>query len=284
VSTVPATQGPDARRRPRLPRGLGLDRFSGVYLWILFIVVFGIWTPSEFLTISTVHGVASTQAVTGIVALAVLIPLAAGLYDLSVGATANLTGMLAITLLNHGWAVVPAVVASMLVGVAIGLVNSAVVVKLGVNSFIATLGMSSILAAVLVIITGDASPIPPSSTAWNDFTQTTIAGFQIVVLYLIALAFVLWWLMAHTPTGRYLYAIVGRPSPAVFDPRARPLLDDRRPRRCALHLSERAVARLRPGAAAPSFRRGLPRLDSAPARQVQRLGYVARDFRARHRR
>ena len=209
MSTVPATQGPDARRRPRLPRGLGLDRFSGVYLWILFIVVFGIWTPSEFLTISTVHGVASTQAVTGIVALAVLIPLAAGLYDLSVGATANLTGMLAITLLNHGWAVVPAVVASMLVGVAIGLVNSAVVVKLGVNSFIATLGMSSILAAVLVIITGDASPIPPSSTAWNDFTQTTIAGFQIVVLYLIELAFVLWWLMAHTPTGRYLYAIGG---------------------------------------------------------------------------
>ena len=85
----------DRRQRPRLPRGLGLDRFSGVYLWILFIVVFGIWTPSEFLTISTVHGVASTQAVTGIVALAVLIPLAAGLYDLSVGATANLTGMLA---------------------------------------------------------------------------------------------------------------------------------------------------------------------------------------------
>ena len=39
------------RRSLRIPAGLGLDRFSGVYLWILFIVVFGIWTPSEFLTI-----------------------------------------------------------------------------------------------------------------------------------------------------------------------------------------------------------------------------------------
>ncbi len=205
----------DAERRAiRVPRGLGLDRFSGVYLWIIFIVVFGIWTPSEFLTTQTLHSVAATNAVTGIVALAVLIPLAAGLYDLSVGATANLTGMLAITLLNHGWAVVPAIVASVLVGVAIGLVNSLVVVKLGVNSFIATLGMSSILSAVLVIITGDASPIPPTSTAWNNFTQTTIAGFQIVVLYLILAAVVLWWLMAHTPAGRYLYAIGGNPEAA----------------------------------------------------------------------
>ena len=29
------------------------------------------------------------------------------------------------------------------------------------------------------------------------------------MLYLIILAFVLWWLTAHTPAGRYLYAIGG---------------------------------------------------------------------------
>ena len=196
MSTVPAATD-ESRRRLRVPTGLGMDRFSGVYLWILFIVVFGIWTPSEFLTISTARGVASTQAVTGIVALAVLIPLAGGLYDLSVGATANLTGMLAISLLNHGWAVVPVVLFSVAIGVAVGLVNSLVIVRLGVNSFIATLGMSSVLAAVLVIITGDNSPIPPTSTAWNNFTQTTIGGFQIVVVYLLLIAAVLWWLMAR---------------------------------------------------------------------------------------
>ena len=208
--------GQEAQPRPRrrFSASLGLDRFSGIYLWILFIAVFGIWTPSEFLTISTVRGIASTQAVTGIVAVAVLIPLAAGLYDLSVGATANLTGMLSISMLNHGWAVVPSVVVPVLVGVVIGLVNAFVVVRMRVNSFIATLGMSSILAAVLVIITGDNSPVPPTSTAWNNFTQTTIGGFQIVVLYTIAIAFVLWWLMAHTPAGRYLYAIGGNPEAA----------------------------------------------------------------------
>ena len=195
--------------RRRLPGNLGLDRFSGIYLWLVFIAVFGIWTPSEFLTMSTVRGIASQQAVTGIVALAVLIPLASGLYDLSVGATANLTGMMSVTMLNHGWALVPSIIIPVAVGIVIGFVNAFVVVRLGVNSFIATLGMSSILAAVLVIMTGDNSPVPPTSTAWNNFTQTTIAGFQIVVVYMLVIAFVLWWLMAYTPVGRYFYAIGG---------------------------------------------------------------------------
>jgi ribose transport system permease protein len=188
----------------------GFDRFSGLYLWALFIVVFGIWVPNEFLTTSTLHSVAAQQAVTGMIGLAVLIPLAAGLYDLSVGATANVCGILTVVLLNnHHWAVVPAILAAVVVGLAIGAVNSFVVVKLSVNSFIATLGMSSILAATLVIISSNSQPLPPTSTAWNNFTQTTVFGFQIVVLYLVILAFILWWLVAHTPVGRYLYAIGG---------------------------------------------------------------------------
>jgi ribose transport system permease protein len=69
--------------------------------------------------------------------------------------------------------------------------------------------MGSIISATQVIVSSNAQPLPPTSTAWNNFTQTTVAGFQIVVLYLLILAFVLWWLTAHTPVGRYLYAIGG---------------------------------------------------------------------------
>jgi ribose transport system permease protein len=198
------------QRASRRKFNTGFDRFSGLYLWALFIIVFGIWVPSEFLTTSTLHSVAAQQAVTGMVALAVLIPLSAGLYDLSVGATSNLSGILTVVLLNnHHWGVVPAIIAGVVCGMAVGAVNSFVIVKLGVNSFIATLGMSSILSAVLVIVSSNSQPLPPTSTAWNNFTQTTIFGFQIVVLYLIILGFVLWWLLAHTPIGRYLYAVGG---------------------------------------------------------------------------
>jgi ribose transport system permease protein len=41
-----------------------------------------------------------------------------------------------------------------------------------------------------------------------------VLGFQLVVVYLLVLALVLWWLLAHTPAGRYLYAIGGNPEAA----------------------------------------------------------------------
>ena len=83
-------QTPQREQTPETPKrrkfNSGFDRFSGLYLWALFIAVFGLWVPSQFLTTSTLHSVAAQQAVTGMIGLAVLIPLAAGLYDLSVGA------------------------------------------------------------------------------------------------------------------------------------------------------------------------------------------------------
>jgi ribose transport system permease protein len=210
VVTVTEQKQKTPQGAPRRKLSTGFDRFSGLYLWALFIIVFGLWVPDQFLTTSTLHSVAAQQAVTGMIGLAVLIPLAAGLYDLSVGATANISGILTIVLMNnHHWAVVPAIIAGIVLAVAIGFVNSFIVVKLGVNSFIATLGMGSVLAAFQVIVSSNSQPIPPSSTAWNNLTQTTVGGFQIVVLYLIILAFLLWWLTAHTPVGRYLYAIGG---------------------------------------------------------------------------
>jgi len=201
----------------RLPRGfhLGLDRFSGLYLWALFIAVFGVWTPRLFFTMATVHAVASEQAVAGVVAIAVLIPLAAGHYDLSVGATANLTGITAVVLQDscHFPAAV-AVLVALGVGLVVGIVNAVLVVRLGVSSFIATLGMGTILAAVEVIVSSNNQPPPPSSTAWNNFTQQSVGGFQIIVIYLFVLALFFWWLLEHTPAGRYLYAIGGNPDAA----------------------------------------------------------------------
>jgi ribose transport system permease protein len=189
---------------------LGLDRFSVIYLFAAFVLIFGIWSPSEFLTATTFHAVASEQAVAGMIAIAVLIPLACGQFDLSVGGTANLTGIVAILLqTNLHWNVGLAVVASVVVGVLAGAVNGFVVVKMRISSFIATLGMGSVLAAVLVIVTGSQQPPAVLNPAWGHLTQHTFLGLQIVVFYLLALAVIVWWFLAHTPIGRYMYATGG---------------------------------------------------------------------------
>ena len=194
-----------------------LERFSGIYLWVGFIVLFTIWRPDEFFTVSTFHSVATTQAVQGMLAIAVLVPLVAGQFDLSVGATANLTGIVAIVAQTMwGWPIWAALLFSVALGFVIGFVNGFVVVRLRVNSFIATLGMGSILSAFLVIVTNSEQPAPVNSTFFNNLAQYSIGGISIVVFEMLALALIVYWVLDWTPAGRRLYATGATRRPLGF--------------------------------------------------------------------
>lgn len=194
---------------------LGLDRFSGLYIWALFILVFSLWVPGLFFTAATAHTIASEQAIDGFLAIAVLLALVTGTYDLSVGAVANLSTIVVTWLqvtehFNVWLAIVVAVAASCVIGV----VNGFVVVRLRVNSFIATLGMGTILAAVQSIVSGNTQPVPPINSVWSDLTQINVGGFQIVFVYLVILGLITWWLLDYTPAGRYMHAVGGNPDAA----------------------------------------------------------------------
>jgi ribose transport system permease protein len=181
---------------------LGPQTCSGLYIWALFIITFGIWKPALFLTSATAHSIASSQAVAAMLALALLIPLTAGVYDLSVGAMINVSTVLVVELQtkwHHGmWL---SIVLSVLICAAIGAVSGFIVVVLNVT-------------AIQEIISNQTQPYPPVSTTWSKLTQREVFGFQIVVVYMLVLAFVVWWILDHTPIGRYLYAIGGSPEAA----------------------------------------------------------------------
>jgi len=191
---------------------LRLDRLSGVYLWALIILTFSLWKPSLFLSMATVHQIASQQAVIGIMAIGLLVPLTAGTFDLSIGAVANLSTVVVVVLqTNQHFSIPLSIVVAVAVAVAIGLVNGFVVVKLGVSSFIVTLGMATIATAIQTIVAGGNQPYPPTNPAWSNITNTQVFGFNIIIVYLIVLALLFWWILDHTPAGRYWYAIGGNP-------------------------------------------------------------------------
>lgn len=194
------------RRRPNLY----FDRLAGLYIWVVFLVVFGVWERGRFLSLDTFHSVASQQAPTAILGIAVVTALAAGAYDLSAGVTMNLTTVVAVWLQSSRHVpMVPAIVIAIAVGVLIGAVNAVLVVVLKLNSFIATLGTASVIAATQTIIVGATQPYPPNSTTWPKLTAHTVGGLQLVVYYLLIIAVVIWWVLARTRTGRYIYAIGG---------------------------------------------------------------------------
>jgi ribose transport system permease protein len=189
---------------------LGLDRFSALYLGAIFIVIFGIWTPGLFLTASTAETIASSQAIGAMLGIAVLVPLATGVFDLSIGSVVNLTAVIAAVLMQRdGWNMWAAIVVAVAVGVVIGVVNGFLVVKLRISAFIGTLGTATIIGAVQTIVSDQTQPLQPNSTLWQNLTQYQVGGFQVIIFYLIAIALLFWWILDHTPMGRQLYAVGG---------------------------------------------------------------------------
>jgi ribose transport system permease protein len=202
-----------ASERRRL--NFGMDRYSGLYLFALIVVIFSLWIPNLFLNMVTARSVASAQAIVAIIAIAATISLASGAFDVSIGAVANLSTVVAVALQTiYGWGMWGSILVALLIGVVVGTINGFVIVVLKVSAVVATLGMGSVLLALQEIISKSNQPPPPTSPTWSKLTLTPVLGFQIMVVYMLVVALVAWWVMAHTPAGRYVYAVGSNPDAA----------------------------------------------------------------------
>lgn len=198
-----------ATRRPHW-----LTRYSGLVIWAALIVLFGILEPSTFLTTSTLRSVLSNQAITAIMALALLLPLAAGVFDLSIASMMGLSIMLVADFQSHGMAWVPSVILVLGIGLFVGAANAVVVVGLGVDSFIATLGSSSILLAIVEAINGGEQITTGISTKFTDIATAQIFTIALPVFYMLVLGVVLWYVMEYRQAGRYMFATGSNPEAA----------------------------------------------------------------------
>jgi ribose transport system permease protein len=206
--------GPSAPARRKIAVILGLDRFSGVYVWAVLILIFSLWVPHLFLTATNARIIAGSQAITAIVAMGLIVPVACGAFDLSIAGTLGMGVCIVIWSQAHGHGYAIGIVVALAFGLLVGLVNAFVVVKLHVDSFIGTLGMSSILLAGTAWVTGGGQIANGVSPSFTTIGQKQILGLPLPVFYMLALAILLWWLLEYTPVGRYLYGIGGNPQAA----------------------------------------------------------------------
>jgi ribose transport system permease protein len=206
-----------AQPPPRWRHALSFSNIGAVYVWLMIILVFAVWVPTTFLTHTTFNQILNNNAVTGLVALSVVIPLAARVFDLSIAFTMTLSGVtVAHFVAQTDVGVLPAVMLALGAALAVGLVNGFVVVGLGVDSFIATLATGSLIKAFITMVTDDQSitGVKLLRAPFSSIAQTDIAGLTLPVLYLLAIAGVIWFVLEHTATGRRLYATGFNPDAA----------------------------------------------------------------------
>lgn len=185
------------------------DRFSGLYVLVAIIVTFGVWVPETFLTTQTLTSVASQQAVVAILALGILMPLAAGVFDLSVGAMLGLSVVLVCKFQSTGTSYGLAIVETLAVGAAVGVLNAVIIVVLKVDSFIATLGMSSVLGAMVYWVSGNQQITTGISAHFVELGQGNVWGVPRPFIYLVVVALILLFVTEFRPIGRKFYATGG---------------------------------------------------------------------------
>jgi ribose transport system permease protein len=200
---------------PNLPRyalalrGLSPRRISAVYILVILIAVFGYLRPDTFLTRTTFTSLLSDQAITALVAIGLVIPLAADLFDLSIGGAAALSSVIsAVLAAKHGQPTTVAILIAVLVGVLVGVISGVLVTRFRINSFIATLGMGSILTAAANAVSNQ-QDIVGLPHAFISLGVNQLFGIRWVVWIVLALATLVWFFLEHTPAGRHLFAIGG---------------------------------------------------------------------------
>ena len=199
------------RSRATPSRMLGhLDprKVSALYVLLAIVVIFSVWVPDTFLQAATVKQVFNSNAVIGLAALALAIPLAARVFDLSFAFTMSLSGVTAAHFVaDRDWPVWAAVGAALCVALIVGVINAVVVVVMRVDSMIGTLATGSIIQAFITYVT-DEIPITNAKLfgTFSDIGQKDVGGFILPVYYMLAIAAVTWFVMEHTPVGRRIYA------------------------------------------------------------------------------
>ena len=197
----------------RTLHGLSFRNISAGYLFVLMFIVFSIWVPSTFLKGSTWQSMFSDQAITCLAALALVPAIAAGVVDLAVGSEVGLGAiMVAWLMVNQHMAAPLAIFLTLLCAVAVGVTNWALITRAKIPPFIATLGMSSVLLAVIEWVSNSAPISLP--TSFQSLGNDKILGLQLPVYILAAIALVMWYVIERTSAGRRLYATGSNPDAA----------------------------------------------------------------------
>jgi ribose transport system permease protein len=201
----PATVG----AKPAWRRQLGFGNIGIVYVLMGLIVIFSFWAPDTFPTWQTAQTILNQNAIAGLIALSLVVPLSARVFDLSVGSAMGLSNVLiAWLLVAQGVAVVPAIVLTILGGLVIGAVNGAVVVGARVDSFIGTLATGSLMTAGISLISNDQAIVGNQlGGTFGKIATDSIGGIQLPVILMVIVAVVVWFSQRYTVAGRRMYAI-----------------------------------------------------------------------------
>lgn len=181
-------------------------RHGMILVFVLMVVVSSIADP-EFLSKSNILNLLLQWAPVGLMAVGMTYVILAGGFDLSVGGAYAAAAVLYAGMTN-AIGVVPAILITLVAGVAVGLVNGLIVTGLQVNPFVTTLGTGFVLRGIALVATS-ATPILVSASGFDALGAGEVLGIPVPALLLVLALLVGGLVLSYTVFGRNVFAVGG---------------------------------------------------------------------------
>lgn len=188
---------------------------NGAFYTIIIFVIFFSLRADNYLTFGNLINLLRQSTVFCIITGCLFLALLTHQTDLSVGAIASLSSVMAALTLQHGYGAAAAIAVSLLTGVLMGVFNGILISRTNIAPFIITLGTMSIGESLGLIITGGQT-VTVTDPVILAISKYTLFGFLPICVLIMAVIYgVLWFVMKKRPFGTALYAIGGNAEAAT---------------------------------------------------------------------
>lgn len=184
-------------------RNLSFAMYFRLGLLVAIIAVLAIMNPG-FLSVGNAAAIGQTFAVVAPLALAIGLTMIAGELDLGVGAMVAVAGLILVK--TGADSILLGVLAAIVFGAVVGVVNAFLILRLKVSSLVTTLGVMIVLQGVAVWLEGG------QTASFDHFELTDIVGSTVLyvlspwIIISLLLGIATWLLLAYSRLGRDIYA------------------------------------------------------------------------------
>ncbi|GAC1432088.1 MAG: ABC transporter permease [Ktedonobacteraceae bacterium] len=187
--------------------------YIGFVVLLLFFSI--VLSGSGFLNPNNLLNIVRQTAIIAVMAVAVTFVISAAEIDLSIGSLAGLASVVtALAIQQYG--ILAGIAAGLLVGLIVGAINGLLVTRLGIPSFLVTLGMLSVAQGIAMWISQTA-PIPILNDTFNNiFGSGQLGPIPSLVIWPIVFLVIGYIVLRKTTYGRQVLATGGNVTAARF--------------------------------------------------------------------
>jgi ribose transport system permease protein len=197
--------------RSRRPAAQLLARYGLLIVLLLEITLFWILAPNQFGTLLNLRTTLLRESVLAMLAMAVLIPLIAGEFDVSLASVFTVAMLLAATMIqSFALPIWMSLSIAVLAATTLGAVTGVLVIVTRANSLIVSLGMMILLRGASEALTQGSTIVVggEAGRSLRELSRSFAAG-TLPIIALVITAVLVWFLTEMTPLGRKWYAVGG---------------------------------------------------------------------------